>query len=273
MLDPSASDADLLAALRGGDDAALEALLRRHAPTVMRFALKLCRDRTDADDVLQDTLIAASRGLRELRGDAAVSTWLYTVARSVCIKKRRLRKHAPASVIALEGPEAAVIRSELAEPDDAVAGRQLGVALERAIGQLDEGAREVVVLRDVEGLSAAETAEVLGLSPEAVKSRLHRARASLRVSLAPLVSPPEPTVPSDPACPDIVDALSRHLEGDLGAEACAAMEAHMAQCSSCSRACTSLRSALTLCRTSQAGPLDRDAAERVRLTVERVLGA
>lgn len=265
------TDAELLAKLRAGEDDALTALLARHAPTVLRFAMKMCRDRADADDVLQETLWAAARGLRDLRGESAISTWLYTVARSHCIKKRRRSKHAPTDLVPLDAAEAADLPSASGAPDEAASRRELGAALEQAIGSLDDDAREVVVLRDAEGLSAAEVADVLGISVDAVKSRLHRARAALRSRLAPLIEPATPTVPSDPACPDIVDVLSRHLEGEIGPDACAAMEHHVATCTSCSAACGSLRRSLALCDASRERPLPPGAAEGVRRAIENVV--
>lgn len=258
------TDAQLLEALRSGDDAALSALLARHAPTVMRFAMKMCRNEADAEDVLQETLLAAARGARDLRGESSVSTWLYTVARSYCIKKRRRGKHAPEAIETLDAEGAEAIPSRTSTPEEGAADHEVSRALERAIGALDDASREVIVLRDVEGLSAIETAEVLGTSVDAVKSRLHRARANVRASLAPLLSPTVPSVPSDPACPDIVSILSQHLEGDIGPEACSAMEAHVATCASCSSACTSLRKAVSLCHASAGGTLPPRAAQKVR---------
>src|SRR5512144_397113 len=83
------SDERLLEAFRAGDAGALAAMLERYAPSVLRFATKMCRDAEDANDVLQDTLLAAARGARDFRGASSISTWLYTIARSFCIKKRR----------------------------------------------------------------------------------------------------------------------------------------------------------------------------------------
>jgi RNA polymerase sigma-70 factor (ECF subfamily) len=238
----------------------------------MRFAMKMCRNDADAEDVLQDTLLAAARGIRGLHGGAAVSTWLYTVARSYCIKKRRGSKNATEAAVPIDAPESAALAAQGGRPDEAASQREIGAAVERAIAELDDTSREVIVLRDVEGLSAAETAEVLGASVEAVKSRLHRARSELRARLAAYAPELVPTTPSDPACPDIVDVLSRHLEGDVGADACAAMEAHVATCTSCSAACESLRHALSLCGAS-GKTLSRDAAMRVRRVVRNVVSA
>jgi RNA polymerase sigma-70 factor (ECF subfamily) len=265
------SDAELLAALRAGQDEALGLLLSRHAPSVLRFATKMCRDGADADDVLQETLWAAARGLRELRGESAVSTWLYAVARSHCIKKRRRSKHAPEQLVPLDAPDALELASSTGAPDEVASRHELGEALARAIASLDDEAREVVVLRDAEGLSAAEVASVVGVSVEAVKSRLHRARAALRAQLAPLVGDVVPSVPSDPACPEIVDILSRHLEGDIGPEACAAMEKHVETCTSCSSACGSLRRSVALCHSSREGDLPPESKERVRRAIDAVV--
>lgn len=264
------TDAELIDAIRAGDDAALSRLLARHAPTVMRFAMKLCRNEADAEDVLQDTLFAAARGVRDLRGGAAVSTWLYTVARSFCIKKRRKRKDAPDTLVALDEAGATQVPAATETPEERAASHEIGVALERALGTLDDASREVIVLRDVEGLSAVETAEVMGTSVDAVKSRLHRARTALRAALLPVLDP-APAAPTDPACPDVLQILSRHLEGDIGPDACAAMEAHVASCASCSRACDSLRSAVAICKTSGGAPLSPSASARVRAALGRVV--
>ncbi len=238
------SDSDLLDEYRAGDDAALEKILARYAPAVHRFGLKMCRDTADADDVLQDTLLAAARGMREFRGASSVSTWLYTIARSFCIKRHR---RATPDTVDLDA-SMQVADVEHAAPDDAVHAHEVGAALEAAIRALSPEYREVLLLRDVEGLSAPEVAEVLGVNVDAVKSRLHRARVAVRTRLAPLLIE-NATAPS-PSCPDVVPMLSRYLEGEIGAEQCAAMEAHVASCARCRGECESLRKVLVLCETS-----------------------
>src|SRR5512143_3531332 len=89
------ADRTLLERARAGDHRALESLLERHQAQVYRFGMKMCRDPEDAKDVLQDTLLAMARGVKDFRGASSVSTWLYTIARSFCIKKRRRSKFAP----------------------------------------------------------------------------------------------------------------------------------------------------------------------------------
>jgi RNA polymerase sigma-70 factor (ECF subfamily) len=104
-------------------------------------------------------------------------------------------------------------------------------------------------------------AQVLGLSVEAVKSRLHRARVAVRERMAPLLGVPEPAgaVPN-PGCPDVVELFSRHLEGEIGGSVCAQLEEHLRRCDHCRSRCDSLRATLSLC--SQSG-------EQVPLRVER----
>jgi RNA polymerase sigma-70 factor (ECF subfamily) len=254
------SDTTLLEAYRGGDEAALAALLDRWAPSVHRFGLKMCRNPQDADDVLQDTLLAAARGVREFRGGSSLSTWLYTIARSFCIKQHRKR---PAEPI---GDEVMRLSSPIAAPDEAASDKEIGGALEDAIGALAPMYREVLLLRDVEGLTAPETAEVLGIAVDAVKSRLHRARIAVRERVAPLLVPrPEPR---GAACPDVVPMLSRYLEGEIGPEQCAEMDRHVAGCARCRAECDSLRRVLALCKNeSKAGVVPPD----VQRAVQRIL--
>src|SRR5690242_9551765 len=131
------SDAKLLEQARSGDRRALEELLTRHERRVYRFGLKMCRDPEDAKDVLQDTLIAVARAVKDFRGASSVSTWLYTIARSFCIKRRRRSKFAPEAEESLDargpGAEARQIADPARAPDESLAGRQVEVALEQAI--------------------------------------------------------------------------------------------------------------------------------------------
>lgn len=247
------SDTELLDAARGGDRAALERLLERHQGRVFRFGMKMCGEEDDAKDVLQETLLAAARNIRDFRGASAVSTWLYTIARSFCIKKRRTSKFAPERVESLDAAsqEAQAVPDAARGPEEELAGRQVQSALQEAIGGLDPMYREVLVLRDVEGLSAPEVAEILGLSVEAVKSRLHRARVAVRERVAPLLGAPGAAVPPpDPGCPDVVELFSRHLEGEISGDVCARLEQHLAACGRCRARCDSLRATLSLCSRS-----------------------
>jgi RNA polymerase sigma-70 factor (ECF subfamily) len=250
------SDEHLLAAARGGSGPALEELLERHQAQVYRFGMKMCRDPEDAKDVLQDTLLAVARGVRDFRGASSLSTWLYSIARSFCIKKRRRSQFAPEEERSLDTDlttEANRLADPGRSPDETLAGKQVEQALEKAISALEPMYREVLLLRDVEGLTAPEVAEVLGLSVQAVKSRLHRARLSVRERVAPLLGVNLDLPAAAPGtCPDVLALFSRHLENEISAEVCADMERHLEACGRCRGACESLRRTLALCRTSAA---------------------
>lgn len=264
---PARDELELLAAARAGDRQALEALLSRVQPQVYRFGRRMCGDPQDAEDVLQETLLALARGVREVRGTSSLSTWLYTVARRFCLKKRRRRAMVP-------GGEAAELPDPAAGSEESLAGQEVAQALERAIRALPPSHREVLVLRDVEGLSAPEVGEILGISAQAVKSRLHRARVAVRDAVAPALGEPAEqaarraggqasspatspstspsTGSSPPGCPDVSTLFSQHLEDELSAEVCREMERHLEGCARCRGACASLKQSLALCRA--AGP-------------------
>ncbi len=271
------TEAELLGAARAGSGEALEALLERHEARLYRFARRLCRQREDAEDVLQESLLAAARGLSRFRGASSVSTWLYTIARSFCIKKRRKSVFAPTEV-SLD-TEASVAARGVADParrpDEALEAFRLETALERAIAALDRPYREVLLLRDVEGLPAAEVARVTGLSVAAVKTRLHRARARLREALAPLMAPRGEAAAAPPArpCSDVVRLLSRHLEGEISARTCASMEKHLASCPRCEAACDGLKEVLRMCRTAPEPELPADVQEKLRRAVHELVAS
>ena len=257
------NDQALLEAARKGDRGALERLLAAHQNRVFRFGVKMCGEEEDAKDVLQETLLAAARNIREFRGASSVSTWLYTIARSFCIKKHRTSKFAPGHVDSLEEVprEANAVADPSRDPEEATAGEQVKAALQQAISSLEPMYREVLVLRDVEGLSAAEVAEILDLSVEAVKSRLHRARVAVRQRIAPLLGAPGPAeAPAEKGCPEIVELFSRKLEGEISGNVCAELEEHVRRCDHCRARCDSLRATLSLCSHS---------GEKVPLRVER----
>lgn len=262
----SRPDDDLVAAARLGDADALEALLLRYQPRVFRFGVKMCGDPEDAGDVAQETLLVMARSLREFRGDASVSTWLYTIARSFCIKKRRRSKFAPAHEESLEGLEAeqrGALPDPAPGPEQAAFGQEIGSALAAAIDALDPEQREVLVLRDVEGLTAPEVGQVIGLSVDAVKSRLHRARLAVRQHVAPVLGI-SLNAPLATGCPDVLALFSRYLEGEIGPDVCAEMEAHLERCGGCRGACDSLRRTIMLCRATPAPDVPASVAEAVR---------
>jgi RNA polymerase sigma-70 factor (ECF subfamily) len=261
----AATERALLERARDGDRRAMDALLVALEPSVFKFGLKMCRDEETAREVLQETLLATVRNIGTFRGDSTLSTWMYSVARSACIRQRRRSKFAPAT---LEPLEAAADDLHVAEeqdherPDRSLERSQLRQQLERAIGSLEPIYGQVIMLRDVDGLSAAEVAEALDLTVEAVKTRLHRARTRVREALAPTI---EAHVPAGPSCPDVVRLLSTKLEGDLTADQCGTLEQHLAGCAHCADASHSLRAALRVCRDiRRTQPPSAEVLEAVR---------
>jgi RNA polymerase sigma-70 factor (ECF subfamily) len=269
------TEAELLEAVRSGSSQALEALLERHEARLYRFARRLCRHREDAEDVLQESLLAAARGLGGFRGASSIGTWLYAIARSFCIKKRRRSVFAPVEV-SLDSEVSLAARGVAdpgRRPDEVLEASRLEAALERAIAALDRPYREVLLLRDVEGLSAAEVARVTGLSVPAVKTRLHRARGRLREALAPLMAAPGRAAAPASArlCPDVVRLFSRHLEGDISARTCASMEEHLASCPRCQASCEGLKQVLRMCRTAPEPEVPADLKHKVRRAVHQLV--
>lgn len=270
-----ASDQTLLAAARGGDKQALEALLLRYQPRVYRFGMKMCGDPDDAKDVLQETLLAMARSVRDFRGASSISTWLYTIARSFCIKKRRRSRFAPAEEQSLDetlGRDHGQVADSQPGPEEAVAGQQIEAALAQAIASLDPKYREVLVLRDIEGLSAPEAAEILGLSTKALKSRLHRARLDVRQAILPHIGiPAGGATDGASGCPDVLTLFSRHLEGEISADLCAQMERHLDTCGRCRGACDSLKRTLTLCHSTPTPRIPESVQQSVRDSLRQYL--
>jgi RNA polymerase sigma-70 factor (ECF subfamily) len=127
---------------------------------------------------------------------------------------------------------------------------------------------------DVEELSAAEVAEVLGISVEAVKNRLHRARLTVREQIAPLLGlETRRTSAASSACPDVLTLFSRHLEGEIDPDTCKKMESHVAECASCRNMCESLKKTLTLalCRNSSGASVPVDVQESLRKAIRSCL--
>jgi RNA polymerase sigma-70 factor (ECF subfamily) len=265
---------DLVEAAKRGDRRALEQLLGIHQARVFRFGKKMCRDDEDAADVLQETLLAAARTLPDFRGASSVSTWLYTIARSFCIKKRRSSKFAPAALESLDqqADQGAAVADPDRSPEEAAAGRQLQTALDTAIDSLDPMYREVLVLRDVEGLPAADVAEALGISVDAVKSRLHRARMAVRERVAPALGLDSSGAPA-PSCRDVVEVFSRRMEGEIDGAGCAELEHHLEGCPACRGRCDSLRATLALCRRAGEAPVPPAVERSVRAALQKFLDA
>ena len=152
--------------------------MARHGDALYRFALGASPSERDAEDALQDGLLSAWRGASTFRGEASARTWLFQVVVHACRRRTRRRSGEPARMDGIEA--AAAVAHEAPGPDGNAEARQLRTALQAALARLPEEAREVLVLRDVEGLDGAEAAAALGIGLAAMKSRLHRARLELK---------------------------------------------------------------------------------------------
>jgi RNA polymerase sigma-70 factor (ECF subfamily) len=189
------TDDQLIQAIRQGDKAAFTSLMRRYEETVYKFSYKVCRDSGKAEEALQDTFINVYRKLDSFDGKSKFSTWLYSIVTNNCLMKRRKRK-LDDLLESLDDPLTNNDGSLLEHvarwdetPSDVLLKKEFQIVLDNAIMKLPVDYRLVFVLRDLEGKSTEETAEILKISEEAAKSRLRRARAFLRAELGPYMSP------------------------------------------------------------------------------------
>jgi RNA polymerase sigma-70 factor (ECF subfamily) len=177
------SDEDVVARVLQGQTALYEVLMRRHNERLYRAARAILRDEREAEDVMQQAYVSAYANLRQFDRRAKFSTWLTKIA--VHEAFARLRKRRRLEPIASESSETDAFMpiSTEADPERQAFARELGALIEHAVDELGDGYREVFVLREIEEMSTLETAQVLGVSEDVVKTRLSRAKAMLRSDL------------------------------------------------------------------------------------------
>ncbi len=189
-----ASDQQLIQAAAKGNKAAFSLLVKRYEETVYKFSYKVCRDKDKAEEALQDTFISMYRSLHSFDGRSKLSTWLYRIVTNNCLMGRRRRKmdelleSYDAPSVTEEGALSHHVPHWNETPADVLIQNELHTVMDKAIQKLPKDYRVVFVLRDVEGNSTEETAKILGISVEATKSRLRRARAFLRDQLDPYMT-------------------------------------------------------------------------------------
>jgi RNA polymerase sigma-70 factor, ECF subfamily len=194
------SESILVERLRDGDGAALETLMERYASRVYRVARGITRTDADAEEVVQDVFLTIVRKIDSFEGRAALSTWIYRVATNAALLKRRgkraqlevsLEEHLPTFKQDghREGPRSFLVADWSQTPEAELLDGEARAILSRAIDQLPEAYRSVLVLRDVEELTNEEAARILCESVASVKSRLHRARMALREQLTRQLAP------------------------------------------------------------------------------------
>jgi RNA polymerase sigma-70 factor (ECF subfamily) len=254
--------------------------------TVFSFSMKVCGQRQDAEDTMQEVLVKSVPYLPKFDSPRALVVWLYKVAKNRCLMSRRKSKFAPKREISLEelmpdrqdlqrsdgarsvNPETVAIRSE-------EAGR-----LRKAIHKLPPQYRIVLVLRDMEGLTDEEVAEITGLRSGTVRVRLHRARLFVRKELmkveklrprrkveavAPRVVATQP--PRPPRCKAMFAELSNYLDEQIDDSLCNELEKHLDGCGPCQAFLASLQSTIEDCRRLPVAVPDRVKAAKLRRDV------
>jgi RNA polymerase sigma-70 factor (ECF subfamily) len=272
--------------LQRGDDEALERALALLQNTVFSFSMKVCGQRQDAEDTMQEVLVKSVPYLPKFDSPRALVVWLYKVAKNRCLMSRRKSKFAPKREISLE--ELMPDRQDLQRSDGARSVNPETVAirseeasrLRKAIHKLPPQYRIVLVLRDMEGLTDEEVAEITGLRSGTVRVRLHRARLFVRKELmkveklrprrkveavAPRVVATQP--PRPPRCKAMFAELSNYLDEQIDDSLCNELEKHLDGCGPCQAFLASLQSTIEDCRRLPVAVPDRVKAAKLRSDV------
>ena len=189
------ADEALVERARAKDEAAFEELVNRYENKLYRLAMRFVRNETDAQEILQDAFLSAWRNLPSFEGRAQFGSWMYRVTVNAALMLLRSRNRHPE--VAVDDVEPTVLNDAVVEsgqamrsnaawsqrPDDQLQSAEMRKHIQTSVDALPDGLRTVFLLRDVEELSTEDTAEMLGLSVPAVKTRLHRARLALREAI------------------------------------------------------------------------------------------
>lgn len=185
-------EAALVEALQAGDEAAFETLLREYGGPLLAVARRMLRNEADAADAVQDAFLSAYKSIDSFAGDAKLSTWLHRIVVNAALMKLRTQRRKPAQQIddllpqfLEDGHHASGVKRWRETVEQALDRKEMKQLVHESIDTLPETHREVLLLRDIEQHDTAATAELLGISEGAVKTRLHRARQALRELLNP----------------------------------------------------------------------------------------
>jgi RNA polymerase sigma-70 factor (ECF subfamily) len=186
----NADDAVLIALSKQGDRDAFNQLVDRYSTQIYNFALRMTNNAEDAQDIYQEAFIHAFRGIGRFRSDSAFSTWLYRIVRNVYLDEQKRRRSRPyvsleETIETEDGSIAREVEDDAPSPEDIVQTNERRRAVQRAITQLPERQREILVLYDIQGCTYEEIARILEINVGTVKSRLNRARRGLRDRLLP----------------------------------------------------------------------------------------
>ncbi|MFO8031024.1 MAG: sigma-70 family RNA polymerase sigma factor [Desulfohalobiaceae bacterium] len=184
-------ETNLIDRFRQGDPRAMQKLFNKYESSLYNFGLRICSSSQDAEDVLQETFLSAFKAQQGFRGESGLKTWLFRIAAHACFKKRRKKKCQPDFELSLEDLLPASqkeMRYDIpdpgADPSNNILDAELKGIIQDALQQLPPMYRMVFNLRDLEGFSTQEAAQIMELTPQTVKSRLHRARLFLRQAIS-----------------------------------------------------------------------------------------
>ena len=186
------TDTELVRRVIARDEAAVRAIMQANNRRLYRLARGILRNDGEAEDVVQETYVRAFTHLKQFRGDSSLSTWLSRIAMNEALGRLRRRRPGVNIESLPQGAlEAQIIQFPLAsdDPEKSMAQREIQHVVEHAIDELPEAFRLVFITRVIEGMNVEETAEILSLKPETVKSRLHRARNMLRDNVERKIGP------------------------------------------------------------------------------------
>jgi RNA polymerase sigma-70 factor (ECF subfamily) len=259
----------------------LEEALALLQGTVFAFSMKVCGQRQDAEDTMQEVLFKSVPNLPKFDNPRALMFWLYKVAKNRCLMSRRRSKFAPREALSLEelmpdrrDSEKLSGNNEDETPETALMHRESAKHLREAIQKLPPDYRLILVLHDMEELSDADIAEITGLRLGTIRVRLHRARLFVRKELAKQhrhgvrqqagKAPATPEHPRERRCNEMFAELSNYLDDELDDSLCEELEKHLDGCEPCKAFLTSLEKSIQQCRTAKNESPDPRAAARLR---------
>jgi RNA polymerase sigma-70 factor, ECF subfamily len=266
--------------LQQNDPRSLERALALLQETVFSFSMKVCGQRQDAEDTMQEVLLKSVPYLPRFNSPQALSVWLYKVAKNRCLMSRRKSKFAPQRELALEElmPDRRELESQAGanggSPEIAALRGERAQWLRDSILRLPPAYRLILVLHDMEELSDEEIAKITGLRAGTVRVRLHRARLYFRNELArhgafqagPIRRRKRAKKPAEKSrrCRELFAALSDYLEEKLDDSMCEKIETHMGDCRPCQTFLATLEQTIAQCRQTPGACPDRRKAEKIR---------
>jgi RNA polymerase sigma-70 factor, ECF subfamily len=178
------AEIELARRLMAGDAEAFDSFVEHFRSKIFHYSWLMCRQREDAEEVAQETLLTVFENFDQLREPERVRPWVFQIAKNTCLMKRRKSVFAPAAEVSLAEDGAPQIADWAMLPDNQLMQAEMRAALDESIGELPDIYRSVLLLRDVEELSTADTAHILDVTEDVVKTRLRRARLALRQKLS-----------------------------------------------------------------------------------------